>query len=92
MCLGWEETLEWFELLGITPVEVLYDGPFDLKVLEKLASEIDTTVCEGFVGRLAGPVRYGDFQRSFFKWVRPAHVKTESHWMHAEVVPNALRG
>lgn len=91
VCLGWEETLLWFELLGITPVKVLYDGPFDLKVIEKLAKDIDTNVCEGFVGRLAEPIRYSDFQRSFFKWVRPAHVRTESHWMHAEVVPNGLK-
>lgn len=91
VCLDWDETIEWFDLLGVTPVKVLYDGPFELKVLEKLAKDIDTTVSEGFVGRLAGPIRYSDFQRSFFKWVRPAHVTTESHWMHSEIIPNALK-
>lgn len=92
VALSWDDTREWFDLLGIAPVEVLYDGVFDLAVLKKLASEINTDTTEGFVGRLAGEIHYRDFGKSFFKWVRPKHVQTDQHWMHSEIVPNRLSG
>lgn len=91
VCLGWDETLEWFELIGIMPVHVLYDGVFDISALKVLAANMDTTKNEGFVVRLADQVPYGDFQKSFAKWVRPDHVTTSSHWMNSEIVPNSLR-
>jgi hypothetical protein len=45
-CLPWDETLEWFEMIGgaagmsITPVPVLYDGIFDLKEIERAWKEL----------------------------------------------------
>lgn len=88
--LSWDETLDWFELLGITPVETLWRGTFDVRKLEALAAGLDTETQEGFVVRLADGFAYADFGRSVAKWVRPGHVQTDTHWMHQAVVPNGL--
>lgn len=88
--LSWDDTLEFFALLGITPVPQLYRGPFDAALFEGMARTWDTERDEGFVVRKAGPIRYEDFGSSVAKWVRPAHVQTDEHWMHAAIVPNKL--
>jgi hypothetical protein len=36
ICLDWATTLEWFELLGITPVRELYRGTYDENIIKKL--------------------------------------------------------
>lgn len=37
VCLGWEETVERFALLGIEPVPVLQDGKFDTTAIQALS-------------------------------------------------------
>ncbi len=32
--LSWKETLEWFELLGVVPIEVFYEGIYDREKIE----------------------------------------------------------
>lgn len=91
VALGWDDTLEFFTLLGIEPVTTVYRGPFDEALLRKLAKGLDTRLNEGFVARLAGPIPYQEFAASAAKWVRPKHVQTDEHWMHAAVVPNKLK-
>lgn len=91
VALSWDDSLEFFELLGVEPVPTLYRGVFDEALLKKMAKELDTKRNEGFVARLAGAIRYADFARSAAKWVRPKHVQTDEHWTHAAVVPNQLR-
>jgi uncharacterized protein YbdZ (MbtH family) len=51
VCLGWDETLEWFALIGITPVPVLYDGIFNERTIKKLWDEKDWANREGYVVR-----------------------------------------
>ena len=63
MCLSWDETLEWFELFDIVPVEVIYRGIFDLEILKKLAKQLDTEKEEGYVVRAAGEFNYRDFNK-----------------------------
>lgn len=92
VALAWDDTLEFFELLGIVPVATLYRSTFNEALLKKLAHELDTSQHEGFVVRLAGSIAYEDFAKSAAKWVRPKHVQTDEHWMHAAVVPNGLKG
>lgn len=89
-CLSWDETLEWFELLDVTPVPVLFDGLFDEKRIRGLFSERDWARTEGYVLRLAGPVRYVDFRRGFAKFVRSGHVQTAKHWMYGQPVEKNL--
>ena len=111
VCLSWDETLEWFALIGaaagmpITPVPVLYDGPYDRKAIEAAwqallgrdREEADRTgkplqEREGYVIRKAGAFHYRDFAANVAKWVRPGHVQTDTHWMHGPVVANGLAG
>jgi hypothetical protein len=88
VCLAWDDTVEWARLLGLETVPVLHDGPYDEESLRSL--RLDPEKVEGYVVRLAESFRYQDFRQSIAKWVRPGHVQTDEHWMHAEVVPNGL--
>ncbi len=90
LCLSWAETLDWFALLDIVPVPVLYEGPYSEAVIDKLIRAIDTRTQEGFVVRNAEAFAYEAFAANMAKWVRPRHVQTDTHWMHAEIVPNGL--
>lgn len=81
VCLSWDETMEWFELLGIKPVEVIYDGIYDEEAIKKLYKESDWATLEGWVMRIADEFNYSDFRRYMAKFVRKGHVQTEKHWM-----------
>ncbi len=87
-CLSWDDALEWFGLLGVTPVEVVYDGPFD-EAAVRAASMPEGE--EGTVWRVADAFPYAAFRRSVAKVVRADHVRTDEHWMHGPVVRNGLR-
>lgn len=96
-CLSWDETLVWFELLGITPVPVLLDA--DLPGEEQLAIAIirsvekgmDWNTDEGYVIRLADGFTYGEFRKSVAKFVRKGHVQTTKHWRAGRAfTPNGL--
>lgn len=90
-CLSWDETLEWFELLGIIPVPVLYRGNWEECSLKSLWSECKGAKSEGYVVRVAETFEYSKFARSVAKFVRDNHVQTDIHWMNAEIIANKLR-
>lgn len=90
VCLDWDATLEWFELLGIECVPVLYRGPYFDGLIDKTVSELDFTKDEGFVVRPTRSFNLCDFGKVVGKYVRANHVQSDDHWMHAEVVPNKL--
>ena len=82
ICLGWDDTLEWFSLLGITPVSVLHDGVFDMERIKALYDrKEDWARREGYVVRTASPFGYGEFRHKVAKFVRKGHVQTSRHWM-----------
>lgn len=89
ICLSWADTEEWFALLGIHPVPVLYQGIWDEAAVRAL--KVETGAVEGYVVRLADAFSYEDFKCSVAKWVRPNHVQTDQHWMFAELVANGLQ-
>jgi len=91
MCLSWDNTLIWCELLGLHHVPVIYRGIFDQSILQKIADELDTEKNEGFVVRLSDSFSYDDFPKSICKWVRAKHVKTKSHWKYDKIVKNELK-
>lgn len=92
VCQSWDDTLEWFELMEITPVEVLYDDIFDEAKIRNLHKSLDLTKCEGYVLRLAKPFHYSQFRKSVAKFVRKNHIQTVKHWMQGQpIVPNKLR-
>jgi hypothetical protein len=93
VALPWDETLDWFQLLdNIVPVPLLWRGKITHKKLMELAEGLDPKIHEGFVVRRADAIPYSAFGRRVAKYVRKGHVQSDSHWMHAEIVPNKLIG
>ncbi|MFG6197561.1 RNA ligase family protein [Nonomuraea sp. JJY05] len=87
-CLDWDRTVAFLRGLGIPVPPVLWRGVFDERALRGLRLDLDRQ--EGYVVRAADGFGREEFARRVAKWVRPRHVRTDTHWMHATVVPNAL--
>jgi hypothetical protein len=92
ICLSWDETKEWLQLLGIVPVTVFYDGLFNEEKIKWLYDDKkDWSQREGYVLRVADAFAYSEFDKSVAKYVRREHVRTTKHWMHGQPVnPNQL--
>lgn len=90
-CLPWNETREWFELLGITPVPVLYIGPWNQQTLHRIEAGLDFAKDEGYVVRTYDGFKYSEFKSSVAKFVRAGHVQTTKHWRAGRsFTPNGL--
>lgn len=87
-CLGWDETARVLRRLGIPAPRVLWRGVFDERALRGL--KLDPARREGYVVRTVEGFVREEFGRRLAKWVRPHHVQTDTHWMHAAVVENGL--
>lgn len=91
LCLGWDRTVAFLRDLGIPTPPVLWRGVFDARAQRTLrALRLDTGRQEGYVVRPAEAFPAAAFGRRVAKWVRPGHVRTDTHWMHAAVVENGL--
>ncbi|WP_228976549.1 RNA ligase family protein [Streptomyces sp. DH12] len=87
-CLDWDRTVVFLRGLGVPVPRVLWRGVFDERALRRL--RVDTARQEGYVVRTAEGFPAAEFGRRVAKWVRAAHVRTGTHWMHAAVTPNGL--
>lgn len=87
-CLDWDSTVEWAGRLGCPVPVVLWRGLWDAAAVRSIS--VDPASCEGYVVRLEEGFPHSRFGESVAKWVRPSHVTTDEHWMHAPVVPNRL--
>lgn len=84
VCLTWDETLYWFDLLGITPARELYKGSgHKFKHSDVWNSERSLT-SEGYVMRNTHEFPYQYFRIWTAKYVRKDHVQTVKHWMHGK--------
>lgn len=94
VALAWDEgsdnTMEWFDLLGIQPVETVYDGVFDDAAMRAIAREVMDAGHEGVVFRVADAIPYRDFPDLVGKAVRENHVQTDQHWLHGEIKRNGF--
>jgi len=90
-CLSWDETLEWFDLIGIQHVNVLYRGMFDEKLVRNLQKSLDFSKQEGYVLRKVGSFKMNQFKNSVGKFVRKDHVQTKQHWMYDRIEQNRIR-
>ncbi len=81
-CLSWEATQEWFALLGIQSVPVLYKGIYSEKIVQDIIRNLDTNRVEGFVIRNCRGFYGRDFRHNVGKYVRKNHVQTAKHWFH----------
>jgi ATP-dependent RNA circularization protein (DNA/RNA ligase family) len=52
MCLSWDETLDWADILDLATPKVFYRGVWDEDKLRELAKNLDTNVIEGYVVRV----------------------------------------
>lgn len=91
-CCEWDYTMEWFELLGITPVPILFDGKWyaakdKLKSIEEKVGEKS----EGYVIRAANEFTMIKFPQNVCKYVRANHIQTTSHWKQGSYTKNMLR-
>lgn len=97
ICLSWTETEDWFGLLEIEPVRVLFIGYWDeaqrwcdklTDPAKDLALFSDTS--EGYVIRPYGRFGMLDYTKLVGKYVRPNHVTTDTHWRSQKVIRNEL--
>ena len=93
VCLSWDETLEYVELLGLQTVPVIYRGLYD----EKLIKEAFEIVCkgdqrqEGYVVRLTEEYNYAEFRKSLAKFVAGDFVIKHGHWTQQKLEINQLQ-
>jgi len=93
ICLSWDETLEYAQLLDLHVVPELYRGIWDEELIKTLYRPVvNGNPCEGYVVRIAAAFHYTDFATSIAKYVRKGHVNTfAQHWKQAKVIPNKLK-
>ncbi|MEV7773549.1 RNA ligase family protein [Kitasatospora sp. NPDC086791] len=87
-CLDWDDTVRFLRRLGIPSPRVLWRGRFDEQALRAMKLDLDRQ--EGYVVRTVRGFPRAEFGERVAKWVRPHHVRTDTHWMHAAVVENGL--
>jgi len=93
MCLSWDETLEWAQLLGLEPIPVIYDGIYDIEVIQDLNKKMESSpnTIEGYVIRLAREYHYSEFRDVCGKYVRKNHVQNNhGHWSQNKIIKNEL--
>ncbi len=93
-CLSWDDTLEWFAMLDITPVPMLYYGEFNIEAIKASTPHItsDPEHHEGYVIRIADSFDMSEFRKVVGKYVRKGHVQTTKHWFRGQrVVSNKLK-
>jgi hypothetical protein len=99
VCLSWNETREWAQLLGFPTVPRWFSGKFYIigqmgleRMFDAHALVEGEPACEGYVVRNAGEFHYKDFRHNVAKYVRANHVQhKDGHWVNRQVVPNDLR-
>ena len=94
MCLSWDETVEWAELLGVTLVPVYYYGVYDIDVITGLNKKMEASpnTVEGYVIRLAREYHYSEFREVCGKYVRKNHVQNNhGHWAQQKIIKNELK-
>ena len=93
ICLSWDETKEWAQLLEIELVPVFYEGIWDMNVIEELNKKMEANpnTIEGYVVRLTDEYHYSQFKSICGKYVRKNHVQNNhGHWMQRKIEQNEL--
>ena len=99
ICLSFDETVEYVDMLGLTLAPVLYRGIWNEDAVRACWTEKSTAspgdIQEGYVVRIINSFSYirghEEFSTFCAKFVRKNHVQTDEHWMSKPVVPNSLR-
>lgn len=90
ICLSWDETKEYAELLNLSLVPELYRGIYNEQIVKEIAEKVVNKGREGIVIRLTSSFLYEDFGESIGKYVRKNHVQTDKHWTLDKIIKNEL--
>jgi hypothetical protein len=93
VCLSWEETQIWSDLLGLEIVPIIYKGVYNRDIIlnnfsKYLKSQPDS---EGFVVRLQDEFGISEFPESISKFVRSSFVIPSQHWRYSKKTMNRLK-
>lgn len=88
ICLSWNDTVEWCNLLGLHTVPVIYSGVWSEKEIKNISLDEDKQ--EGYVVRISDSFRYKDFSKFCGKFVRNNHITSSDHWTSEEMIENKL--
>ena len=91
VCLDWDTTEAYCDLMGLKTVQVFYRGKYSKVLIDKIF-ETYAHAHEGYVVRLRNSFEFKDFSTSIAKYVRANHVQTDEHWKNKPVAPNKLKG
>lgn len=94
ICLSWDETTEYAQLLNLEQVPVLYRGIYDEDAVRNCftgRSQFGNSEQEGYVIRFADSIPWALHRNGFAKFVRKGHVQTSHNWMMERVVQNKLK-
>ncbi len=93
--LSYDECLEWFELLGITPAPLLYRGIYNEDEINKCftgKSKLATnSIQEGYVVRLTEEIPRIDFKNKVFKFVSNKFLIGSEHWSKTQITLNKIK-
>lgn len=92
ICLNWDDTKEYCQMLDLQTVPELYRGQWDEELIKKCYKQIGNYgIQEGYVVRKTQAFSYDDFNLNVAKWVRSNHVQTDEHWSSKSVIQNTLK-
>jgi hypothetical protein len=90
VCLSWDETKEWAELLGLHTCEEYYRGTFSKHAVHEAFQRYKDRH-EGYIVRPVESFAYSQYKTQVGKFVRANHVHTHGHWMRQKVEPNEMK-
>jgi len=95
VCLDWETTELWCDLLGLTTVPVIYIGKLSneeqiITLFNNYKARKKDEV-EGFVIRNFEGFAYSEAELNIAKFVRENHITNpDDHWLNSEIIKNKL--
>ena len=80
VALNWDETISFFETIGVVSVPVLYVGLYDPVLIQNL--RIDG---EGYVVRVFDEIKYPEFKENVAKFVRFGFERKNQNWINPQL-------
>lgn len=91
-CLDYDDIVSYANLFDLPMPKVLYRGIYDEVALQKIANELDTSRCEGYVIRTVDGFMRSEFTKCVAKFVRANHVQDNAdHWLKSAVQNGKLQ-
>ena len=93
ICLSWDDTKEYCELLDLEIVPEIYRGIFNVDKIKECYSgkSLFGSDQEGYVMRITDSFNFNIHDKCFAKFVRKNHVTSSNNWMNEMIVKNKRR-